>query len=414
ESIVDTAGTYPNIAAGLAATANGKYFRVPQGVNDEASFIYYQNQNGVAVEVASLLGSKALLEAAVRGDGPNDEILVVNDKHGLSAYKVLKNGIAHPAFDLSTTSDDGFSVISSQGLVLFSSKWYRLHMDLLAQDIEELKSKVGTNKDIVSRLDAQALAYSQNVNNTFLTGIQRPVFDYNIVITYGQSLSTANEGWPALSKTAQEVGNVLMFGGSVRGLDRLVANWRPVGGSVLHDLVAVVQQRDTVDSEILTDEQVAELAVGAQNEGESFDVGAVNFWRSLQNDFHGVVENPNRKIVVLNCGVAGQTVEQLSKGASPELFSRIGIALNQLKSHISSITPNATMGVVCVNYAQGEYNYNGTAGGTQDKNQFLNLTKKLRVDINNVISGVTGQKLPPAFITYQTSGSWTVDSTNMA
>lgn len=57
ESIVDVEGTYPDIAAGLAATASGKTFRVPQGESSNPSFIYYRNNSGVAVAVASLPGA---------------------------------------------------------------------------------------------------------------------------------------------------------------------------------------------------------------------------------------------------------------------------------------------------------------------------------------------------------------------
>lgn len=375
----------------------------------------YVNNGGVLEATGRVMISQSYVDALILDQDVEDLILRVRDKYGWTAFEIFNTLINHPniTIDVSAETND-FIVKDSNGFIAISAKMLNEKLSLLDEEIDELKKSPFIPVKIISKLDAESLAYSQNVNNTVVTGIQRPVFDYNVVITYGQSLSTANEGWPALSKIAQEVGNVLTFGQSVRGLDRLVANWRPVGGASLHDMIAVVQQRDTTDSLILTDAEVAALPAGAQNEGESFDVGATNFWRTLQNDFHGVATNPARKIVVLNCGVAGQTVEQLSKGASPELFSRVSIALNQLKNHINSVSPGATLGVVCVNYAQGEYNYNGSAGGTQDKTTFLNLTKQLRLDINTVIAGITGQKLPPAFITYQTSGSWTVDSTNLA
>lgn len=375
----------------------------------------YVNNGGVLEATGRVMISQSYVDALILDQDVEDLILRVRDKYGWTAFEIFNTLINHPniTIDVSAETND-FIVKDSNGFIAISAKMLNEKLSLLDEEIDELKKSPFIPVKIISKLDAESLAYSQNVNNTVVTGIQRPVFDYNVVITYGQSLSTANEGWPALSKIAQEVGNVLTFGQSVRGLDRLVANWRPVGGASLHDMIAVVQQRDTTDSLILTDAEVAALPAGAQNEGESFDVGATNFWRTLQNDFHGVATNPARKIVVLNCGVAGQTVEQLSKGASPELFSRVSIALNQLKTHINSVSPGATLGVVCVNYAQGEYNYNGSAGGTQDKTTFLNLTKQLRLDINTVIAGITGQKLPPAFITYQTSGSWTVDSTNLA
>ncbi|HHP2038147.1 TPA: hypothetical protein ACR6V1_005440, partial [Klebsiella pneumoniae] len=75
---------------------------------------------------------------------------------------------------------------------------------------------------------------------------------------------------------------------------------------------------------------------------ETVDVGAVNFWRQLQNDFHGVSVNPARKIIVLNCGVQGRTVEELSKGHPYNHYNRIIEAVTKVKSYIASQQPGAT------------------------------------------------------------------------
>ncbi|MFL3339462.1 hypothetical protein ACJ0NE_15135 [Klebsiella oxytoca] len=403
---------------GLEKTPAGKLFRVPQGMGSDTSFIYYLNDNGVAVAMTDTAGAELIRKMSKLVDSsPSDnEILSVSDKYGFLAFEILFNAIHHPQMSmLFNSDDDDFSVVDKYGFVAFSAKWMSEKILQLEKALYENDDNSGQGpENIISSLDAAALGYSQNVNNTLVTGIQRAVFDYNIVVTSGQSLSTANEGYPALSKIALEVQNVLMFGQSVRGLDRLAPNWRPVGGPSLTGLRAVVQQRDTVDSVLMTDEQVAALPAGSQHEGESFDVGAVNFWRMLQNDFRGVTVNHDRKIVVLNCGVAGRTIEQLSKGANPELFSRIRIALRQLKAHIQSISPDASMGVVAMMHAQGEYNYNGTDGGTRNEDEFLALTTKFRSDANDVFFDEFGQTSPPAFFTYQTSGSWVVDSTKMA
>ncbi|EWE61714.1 right-handed parallel beta-helix repeat-containing protein [Klebsiella pneumoniae] len=58
----DNKFTFPTTAAGLAATTNGQYFRVPQGVDNDTSFIYYQNNSGVAVESAALPGAESIAE----------------------------------------------------------------------------------------------------------------------------------------------------------------------------------------------------------------------------------------------------------------------------------------------------------------------------------------------------------------
>lgn len=59
---VDGNFTFPTKEAGLAGTANGKYFRVPQGSGNTLAFIYYLNNSGVANEVAELVGQGAFVE----------------------------------------------------------------------------------------------------------------------------------------------------------------------------------------------------------------------------------------------------------------------------------------------------------------------------------------------------------------
>ncbi|HEN4834240.1 hypothetical protein [Klebsiella pneumoniae] len=56
-------GTDPDgTIAGLAATENGQSFRVGQGIDNESSFIYYENRNGVAVPGAAWPGTEAVNE----------------------------------------------------------------------------------------------------------------------------------------------------------------------------------------------------------------------------------------------------------------------------------------------------------------------------------------------------------------
>ncbi|MCW9418615.1 hypothetical protein N5I60_25835, partial [Klebsiella quasipneumoniae] len=161
--------------------------------------------------------------------------------------------------------------------------------------------------------------------------------------------------------------------------------------------------------------EVSALPPGAVNEGETVDVGAVNFWRQLQNDFHGVSVNPARKIIVLNCGVQGRTVEELSKGHPYNHYNRVIEAVTKVKSYIASQQPGATVGIVAFLYMQGEWNYWTSTTGTHDRATFLELTKQLRTDlITDCAYSICGQKLPPAWITYQTGGSYTDDTYNLA
>ncbi|WP_261460495.1 phage head-binding domain-containing protein, partial [Serratia entomophila] len=60
EAVADNDYTFADTAAGLAGTTSGQYFRVPQGVGADISFIYYLNNSGTAVPVAELVGKGAI------------------------------------------------------------------------------------------------------------------------------------------------------------------------------------------------------------------------------------------------------------------------------------------------------------------------------------------------------------------
>ncbi|HAT3671811.1 TPA: hypothetical protein I8569_003573 [Klebsiella oxytoca] len=51
---------FDNEPEGLLNTSNGQYFGVPQGLDAYSSFIYYKNENGVAVPVSDMVGSAAI------------------------------------------------------------------------------------------------------------------------------------------------------------------------------------------------------------------------------------------------------------------------------------------------------------------------------------------------------------------
>lgn len=70
--------------------------------------------------------------------------------------------------------------------------------------------------DDISRRNAANLAAAAAARDEINTRIARPVYDYNILITDGQSLSNGNEGWAALSKDIRATLNINMLGDSVR------------------------------------------------------------------------------------------------------------------------------------------------------------------------------------------------------
>ncbi|EIV5255788.1 hypothetical protein NL887_000735 [Klebsiella pneumoniae] len=376
---------------------------------DVGGFILAQLDKDYLKTAGFEVGAKRLSMDSMDTEATNVPEIVLQDEHGFIIQRQTSQYLENSAGKFIPADNNDYVIEDEHGFHIFSV----MKTGTPASSEEALSA---ARDAYIAKMDNLALAASAAVNNTLVTGIQRPVFDYNLVITDGQSLSTGTEGWAALSTVAFEAENLLMFGDLVRpSTDRATggSTWNPLGGAALKPLKAVTQSIG--GGSVLTDAEVSALPPGAVNEGETVDVGAVNFWRQLQNDFHGVSVNPARKIIVLNCGVQGRTVEELSKGHPYNHYNRVIEAVTKVKSYIASQQPGATVGIVAFLYMQGEWNYWTSTTGTHDRATFLELTKQLRIDlITDCAYGICGQKLPPAWITYQTGGSYTDDTYNLA
>ncbi len=267
--------------------------------------------------------------------------------------------------------------------------------------------------DDISRRNAANLAAAAAARDEINTRIARPVYDYNILITDGQSLSNGTEGWAALSKDIRATLNINMLGDSVRPKNENGSTFTPLNGAVIRSARAVVQDliAPPDGGNLMTDEAVAALPRGANNFGETVDIGAMWMWREMQLQFRGVVTD-ERKIVAVNCGVGGQIIEHLSKGHSWGFYNRIISAVTQIKAIADA--EGKTCGVVGFLYLGNEYNYDSTKGGATDRAEYRALLRKLIDDVITDTTAITGQTEPPLTVLYQTSGSWTRDSTNMS
>ena len=267
--------------------------------------------------------------------------------------------------------------------------------------------------DDISRRNAANLAAAAAARDEINTRIARPVYDYNILITDGQSLSNGNEGWAALSKDIRATLNINMLGDSVRPKNENGSTFTPLNGAEIRSARAVVQDliAPPDGGNLMTDEAVAALPRGANNFGETVDIGAMWMWREMQLQFRGLATD-ERKIVAVNCGVGGQIIEHLSKGHSWGFYNRIISAVTQIKAIADA--EGKTCGVVGFLYLGNEYNYDSTKGGATDRAEYRALLRKLIDDVITDTTAITGQTEPPLTVLYQTSGSWTRDSTNMS
>ncbi|MEH0255552.1 hypothetical protein V6709_00140 [Klebsiella pneumoniae] len=263
-----------------------------------------------------------------------------------------------------------------------------------------------TLQDRINILNAENLNYYSKVRSRYNADIERLVFALSMVIWYGQSLSSNQEGSPALSKTAySNLGN-LMLGNSPRPNTRTGAGFTPVGSAILNPLKAVVQSGD--GSYVMSDAAVAALPAGSGNEGEGA-VAAVNMLRTLFLRQAALLTDPSRLLVLASCGVNGRTVEALSRGAEPELYNRIREAVSKIKAIADGDSKTFGVGAFC--FLQGEWNYNPGYGGDYTREGYK---AKVRQLYNDVIADFCSGQRPPAMFTYQTGGTYTIDTYELA
>lgn len=251
--------------------------------------------------------------------------------------------------------------------------------------------------DLAAR-DAENKRLSQELMQRPNELSQPPTSQYNHFITYGQSLASAAEGWPALS-TDQPYDN-LMVGDSTRSGATSGGAFRPVGGVAFKPLRAVVQKHLKGDV-LLTQLQVAQLDQHNQAEGESVEVGAVNMARRLYLQTLGRDADADHVFVASNAATSGRSVSQLVKGGDYDEYKRVTGAVN-LASALAD-AENASYSISAFFWLQGEYDYSHTNGGINDKLRYKKYMRQLRQDLNqDAAVAVAGQKLMPAFLTYQT------------
>ncbi|HHP1926626.1 hypothetical protein SL992_28160, partial [Klebsiella pneumoniae] len=294
----------------------------PDGIELEGYSLTVSDDNGIYIE--NILGQRVVLA----------------DENGNVAPRSLR-AARDGSFgtDSAMVSGAGLSFNSGDSRIDITGPEFLKVTDFLGRSktiIDASGNPVGggsgggiTLQDRINILNAENLSYYSKVRSRYNADIERLVFALSMIIWYGQSLSTNQEGYPALSKTPySNLGN-LMLGKSPRPNTRTGAGFTPVGSAILNPLKAVVQSGD--GSYVMSDADVAALPAGSGNEGEGA-VAAVNMLRMLFLRQAALLTDPSRLLVLASCGVNGRTVEALSKGADPELYNRIREAVSKIKA----------------------------------------------------------------------------------
>ena len=459
QNLIPLSKQYATLAAAQADIANipegsTTYYRSP---DDSALAIEVMNVGGTLQPTGRKMPSQAAIQAVldyisslIATDDADSPLLTLNDEAGFRLAAFGLNAIQSNAMTAEYDEFiDGFVFRDSVGFViqqigtpLLSSvdsvqpvvEQQRLVTEAFSAESDadisgfvfrdsvgfvlmnlngEQSDQNNDGVDDISRRNAANLAAAAAARDEINTRIARPVYDYNILITDGQSLSNGTEGWAALSKDIRATLNINMLGDSVRPKNENGSTFTPLNGAEIRPARAVVQDliAPPDGGNLMTDEAVAALPRGANNFGETVDIGAMWMWREMQLQFRGLATD-ERKIVAVNCGVGGQIIEHLSKGHSWGFYNRIISAVTQIKAIADA--EGKTCGVVGFLYLGNEYNYDSTKGGATDRAEYRALLRKLIDDVITDTTAITGQTEPPLTVLYQTSGSWTRDSTNMS
>ena len=233
---------------------------------------------------------------------------------------------------------------------------------------------------------------------------------YNHIITYGQSLASAAEGWPALS-VAPRYDN-LMLGESPRSAAFSGATFKPVGEAAFTPLRAVVQQKSNA-AVLLDADKVSKLDPKAQEEGESVEVGALNMARRLYLHHLGRDTDPDHLLVASNASTSGRSVAQLSKTDGTNEYQRVIQAVEQAKALADA--GQASYSISAFFWLQGEFDYSHTNGGRNDQAYYKTKLRQLRDDLNaDTATAIAGQHKMPAFFSYQTDAKSSVKDGSLA
>ncbi|HDK6889075.1 TPA: hypothetical protein MXD49_001650 [Klebsiella variicola] len=371
----------------------------PDGIELEGYSLTVSDDNGIYIE--NILGQRVVLVDEYGNVAPRSLRAARDGSFGTDAAMVSGNGL---------NFNSGGSRIDITGPEFLKVS------DFLGRSktiIDASGNLVGggsgggiTLQDRINILNAENLNYYSKVRSRYNADIERLVFALSMIIWYGQSLSTNQEGYPALSKTPySNLGN-LMLGNSPRPNTRTGAGFTPVGSAILNPLKAVVQSGD--GSYVMSDADVAALPAGSGNEGEGA-VAAVNMLRTLFLRQAALLTDPSRLLVLASCGVNGRTVEALSKGADPELYNRIREAVSKIKAIADGESKTFGIGAFC--FLQGEWNYNPGYGGDYTREGYKAKVRQLYSDV--IADFCAGQR-PPAMFTYQTGGTYTIDTYELA
>ena len=340
--------------------------------------------------------------------GPTSDADAGTDADGLANWHADATGmtVSGPTLRvgdlmLAPGTTDSLQLTDPDGLVVFNS-----------DDIPAVGASGSVNTDYAAR-DAVNVAYAASGANDLMPMVQGIVRGkVNIILTYGQSLDRSARGYPPLTTAQPNYSDehVYSLGQACRPIHSTSTTYGPLTSNAIYPLRAV-SHNDA--GAILDSAALNALGPDTSIPGEGSAISATYWLRQQWLASVGLEEDATTPFILLSCGVGGQSLASLSKGASPEYYNRIISGLTQIRDHATFT--GKEFNVALIKYTQGEQDYSdGTGGDHPDVASYMAGVQQLRDDINADIETIfaNGQK-PPAFFISQTGGQFTIDATNL-
>lgn len=369
-------------------------------VADVDGFVFVQMLKDGTLETPGLrLGPRILANDTFGFEAATGAALRMVDSEGFWVDVVGDDG--RLVGSLETGRPDGVRVVDSEGFFV--------------QLLDPAGNPVDTGREVLDietygARNSRNLAASVSTKTAVNSTVAALTWNYTHFAVYGQSLSDGWETWPALSRASRYASNV-MVGGSVRPITD-DGPFDPVGGNAaFQPMVAVVQE--AAQGGLLSDAQVASLQRGDPARGETPIEGALNFAKRLHNQRAGLLDDADRCFVATSSGVGGRTIEQLTKGASPDLWRRLVTAVQLARDQ--AVGAGKSYGIGAFIWIQGEWNYGPGAGGDTSKAGYKAKLAQLWQDFRaDCVTGIAGQNTAPALIMYQTGAGYTRDDNDLS
>lgn len=326
------------------------------------------------------------------------------DMHGGPQGRALRTagGFQFDGIYMGESSGDRFIVRDVYGA------WREL---AFIDQLPESGSSGGTFNDYAAR-DAINVAWSMAGRDEILPMVQPLERDtVYLLIGYGQSFDRGSAAYPSLTTGKPDYSDmhVYMLGDANRPAGQTTTTYDPLTSGDIKPLAAVAH----INGVKQTNAQLEALGPDTSVPAEGHMISAAYWFRQQCLAHFGVSEAPDMPFVVMQCGVGGQPLAALLKGANPEYYNRILSGMDQVMAHPDFA--GKKFRVLLVDFSHGQADYAAGASGAHNSVAlYAGGVQQLRGQLNGDIAlRIPDQKFPPAWFICQATGPFVTDATDL-